>query len=117
MAATNGIITNHRGSTMSIYFASSGAVGTYCPLARDQIALSTDPVEFRASGNGMFSRLICGAAVTGTLQVTEDGIALPYMIDLAEHQNDLTVPGGANLNIPYRAGRVYRFKVIVALSA
>lgn len=117
MGASNGIITNHKGGTLSIYLASNGAVGTYLPVSKSQVALSTDSIEFIPNSNGLFARINVIAGVTGVIMLERDGDVLPYIINLAQHKDDLTTPGGANVNIPYHAGHKYRFKVVVALSA
>lgn len=117
MAASNGIITNHAMGTMSIYFPAGGTVGTYCPISKSQIALSTDSIEFIPEQNGRFQHITCISTMTGTLQLEENGDMKPYFIDLAEHQNDLTIVGGADIGIPYFKGRKYRFKVVVQLAA
>jgi len=117
MAASNGILTNNNGATMSIYLASSGGVGTYLNLSPNQVALSTDLTEFTPTRNTVIKRINVIAGVTGVVQLEENGYSLPYIINLAQHKDDLTTPGGADINIPLVGGRKYRFKVITALSA
>lgn len=117
MAASNGLITNHVGGTISIYLATSGAVGTFLPMSKSQVSLSTDLQEFIPKQNGVFRRINVIAGVTGVIALEVDGDMQGFIVNLAEHKNDLTMPGGANIDIPYHAGKKYRWKVITALSA
>lgn len=117
MVATNCLIKNYNGATMSLFLAAAAAVNTYLPVALTHTALATDVAEFIPTHAVVLKRATFGAAVTGQLIIEENGIDLPYIIDIENHQVDLTIPGGDNLDIALRAGQKYRFKVLTALSA
>lgn len=117
MADSNAIIKGYNGATLSLFLAASAGINTYLPIAMTHKALATDSVEFIPTRDMKLKRATFGAAVTGQLIIEENGIDLPNMIDIENHQIDLTPPGGDNLDITFLAGRKYRFKVLTALSA
>lgn len=117
MADTNNLaLIQHSGGrgSLSTFNAANGAVNTYLPCSKSQKALSTDLTQFTPKGDAMIVDWVAGAA-TGTIQLEEDGDMKAYFIDYAQHQ--ASNAGRPALQIPLKAGRIYRFKVISVLPA
>lgn len=115
MAATNNLMQINGGQgQLSSYNAANGAVGTYLPLSKSQIALSTDDTRIIVKKNVVITEIVAGAA-TGTIQAEVDGDAVPVFIDFA--QNQASNSGRPKMNIIVPSGSVLRFKVVAVLPA
>lgn len=117
MAASNADWKFADGRSMSMYLPTAHTVNGYCPVSFSHEALVGDGVSFTPSRAITLRRLTCIAGVTGKLVVEEQGNDIPYVVNLANHLITLNRPGGDDLNISLKAGKEYKFKVLVQLSA
>lgn len=115
MAATNNLAQIDGGrAQLSSYNAANGAVGTYLPLSKSQVALSTDDTRIMVKRTITITEWVAGAA-TGVVQAEIDGDLVPVFIDYA--QNQASNSGRPRMSIVVPAGSVLRFKVVSVLPA
>lgn len=105
------------GRSMSMYLPTAHTVNGYCPVSFSHEALIGDGVSFTPTKPITIRRMTAIAGVTGKLIVEEQGNDIPYVVNLANHLITLNRPGGDDLNIPLKANKEYKFKVLVQLSA
>lgn len=115
MAATNNLAQINGGQhQLSTYNAANGAVGTYLPMSKSQVAVSTDDTRIRVKKTIVVTEWVAGAA-TGVVQAEIDGDLVPNFIDYA--QNQASNSGRPKMNIVVPAGSELRFKVVSVLPA
>lgn len=115
MAATNNLAQINGGAAqLSSYNAANAAVGTYLPLSKTQVALSTDDTRIFVQQDIVITEFIAGAA-TGVIQAEINGALAPVFIDYA--QNQASNSGRPKMNIFVPRGGQLRFKVVSVLPA
>jgi len=99
-----------------LYLASSGAVGTYCPVRLKGDAAATDSVDLHVPFNVVVYDVISPVATSGEIRLESDGEDTYFLINIASRA-PTNAGRNQNLGIPLGVGKVYRFKVETALPA
>lgn len=113
-ATTNLFQINGGQGQLSSYNVSNGAVGTYLPLSKSQIAVATDDTRVIVKRPIVITEVVAGAA-SGVIQCEIDGDAVPVFIDFS--QNQASNAGRPRMNIIVPSGSSLRFKVVSVLPA